>query len=108
MTGLHLSAGKIKHWAEAHFGKGTKPEAVILTHGHFDHVGAVEDLLQDWNVPVYAHPAEFPYLIGHEKYPPPDPGVYTSDWDAARASVEKLAQLHPRTIAPSHGLPMQR
>ncbi len=61
-TGLYLSAGKIKHWAEEHFGKGTKPEAIILTHGHFDHVGAAKDLLKEWNVPVYAHPAEFPYL----------------------------------------------
>src|SRR5579875_3750731 len=54
-TGLYLSAGKIKHWAESHFGKGTKPEAIVLTHGHFDHVGAIKDLLHDWNVPVYAH-----------------------------------------------------
>jgi glyoxylase-like metal-dependent hydrolase (beta-lactamase superfamily II) len=74
-TGLYLSAGKIKHWAEEHFGKGTKPEAIILTHGHFDHVGAAKDLLKEWNVPVYAHPAEFPYLTGHLKYPAPDPGV---------------------------------
>ena len=196
-TGLYMSAGKIKHWAEGHFGKGTKPEAIILTHGHFDHVGSVKDLLGDWNVPVYAHPDEFPFLTGHAKYPPPDPGVggglmavmsplyprtsadlsgrvkplpadgavpslanwrwmhtpghapghvslyraedkvllpgdafcttkqesflavakqrpelhgppsyYTPDWEAARTSVLELAKLCPRTIAPSHGLPM--
>src|SRR6266516_2673274 len=27
-AGLYLSAGKIKHWAEGHFGKGTKPQAI--------------------------------------------------------------------------------
>lgn len=195
-TGLFMSGGKIKHWAENHFGKGTKPDAIILTHGHFDHVGSIKDLLGDWDVPVYAHEAELPYLTGHEKYPAPDPGVggglmavmspiyprtsanlskvltlpvdgsvptlpgwrwlhtpghaaghislfreedrvllpgdafcttkqesflavakqrpelhgppayYTPNWDAARRSVEMLAQLRPQTIAPCHGLPM--
>jgi len=196
-TGIAHSGGKIKHWAESHFGKGSKPEAIILTHGHFDHVGAVKDLLADWDVPVYAHSAEFPFLVGHQKYPPPDPKVggglmavlsplyprtsadlsgkvqalpadgsvptlpdwrylhtpghapghislyreadkvlvpgdafcttkqesflavakqkpelhgppayYTPDWDAARESVQTLARLCPRTIAPGHGLPM--
>jgi glyoxylase-like metal-dependent hydrolase (beta-lactamase superfamily II) len=51
-AGLYVSAGKIKHWAEGHFGKNTKPDAIVLTHGHFDHVGAIKDLLDDWNVPV--------------------------------------------------------
>jgi glyoxylase-like metal-dependent hydrolase (beta-lactamase superfamily II) len=34
------------------------------------------------------------------------PAYYTPDWDAARASVNDLSKLCPRTIAPSHGLPM--
>ncbi len=91
-TGLYLSAGKIKHWAEGHFGKGTKPEAIILTHGHFDHVGAVKDLLQEWNVPVYAHPDEFPFLTGHAKYPPPDPSV-------GGGLMAVMSPLYPRTSA---------
>jgi glyoxylase-like metal-dependent hydrolase (beta-lactamase superfamily II) len=197
-AGLYLSGGKIKGWAERQFGAGAKPNAIILTHGHFDHVGAIEDLLKDWDVPVYAHADEFPFLTGQAKYPPPDPRVggglmavmsplyprtsanlagkvrplpidgsvptlpgwqwlhtpghapghislfraedgvlvagdafcttkaesfldamgkqtpelhgppayYTPDWDSARASVEALARLSPRTIAPGHGLPM--
>ena len=52
-----------------------RPQAIILTHGHFDHTGAVEELLKNWDVPVYAHPREMPYLTGQIKYPPPDPGV---------------------------------
>src|SRR5436305_14893806 len=91
-TGLFLSSGKIKHWAESHFGKGTKPDAIILTHGHFDHVGTVKDLLVEWNVPVYAHSAEFPYLTGHEKYPAPDPGV-------GGGLMAVLSPLYPRTSA---------
>jgi glyoxylase-like metal-dependent hydrolase (beta-lactamase superfamily II) len=196
-AGLPMSARKIKSWAEAAFGKGVKPNAIVLTHGHFDHVGAIESLVEDWDVPVYAHRDELPYLQGNLKYPPPDPGVggglmavisplyprtsanlgaravalpedgsvptlpgwnylhtpghapghvslyreadkvllpgdafcttkqesflavakqtpelhgppayYTPDWDSARKSVEELAKLRPRTIAPGHGLPI--
>ena len=95
-TGLYLSASKIKHWAEGHFGKGTRPEAIVLTHGHFDHVGAIKDLLNDWDVPVYAHPAEFPYLTGHEKYPPPDPSV-------GGGLMAVMSPLYPRTSADLSG-----
>ena len=30
-----------------------KPCAIFLTHGHYDHTGAAEELAQMWNVPVY-------------------------------------------------------
>ncbi len=196
-AGLPLSAGRIRRWAEKQFGEGNKPAAIVLTHGHFDHVGAVKDLADEWDVPVYAHDLEMPYLTGQASYPPPDPTVgggamafmsplyprgpidlgnrvkvlpadgripgisdwewihtpghtdghvsffratdrtliagdavattkpesflsiatqkaelhgppayLTSDWDAARDSVEVLAALKPRTIAPGHGTPM--
>jgi glyoxylase-like metal-dependent hydrolase (beta-lactamase superfamily II) len=95
-TGLHLAAGKIKHWAEDQFGKGTKPNAIILTHGHFDHVGAVKDLIDTWNVPVYAHRDEFPYLTGHAKYPPPDPSV-------GGGLLAVMSPLYPRTSADLQG-----
>lgn len=47
----------------------------MLTHGHFDRVGAVEDLAARWDVPAWAHADEAPYLNGSASYPPPDPGV---------------------------------
>ncbi len=74
-AGLKGSASKIIDMAEALFGEGTKPEAIILTHGHFDHVGALQELLEYWDVPVYAHPLELPYLTGKSSYPPADPTV---------------------------------
>ncbi len=95
-SGLHLSATKIKSWAEGHFGKDAKPNAIILTHGHFDHVGTIEDLLKEWNVPVYAHPAEFPYLTGEIKYPPPDPSV-------GGGLMAVMSPLYPRTSADIRG-----
>lgn len=74
-AGLRTSASHIRAAAEERFGKGTKPAAIILTHGHFDHVGGLESLLKHWDVPVYAHRLEFPYLTGMDSYPPADPTV---------------------------------
>ncbi|HVN20945.1 MAG TPA: MBL fold metallo-hydrolase [Dongiaceae bacterium] len=195
-AGLPMSASRIRRWAESQFTRH-KPSMILLTHGHFDHVGALPDLAEQWDVPVYAHELELPYLRGKAKYPPPDasaggglmsllapfyprgpvnlgervqpfasdgkipglddwrwihtpghteghvslfrhsdqcllvgdafcttkqesvlaiakqkpelhgpPAYYTSDWDAAKASVEHLATLKPHTVAPGHGSPM--
>lgn len=195
--GLPYSQGRIQRWCEDHFGKGARPQAILLTHGHFDHAGSVEELAAEWNVPVYVHPLEVPYVTGKSEYPPPDPSVggglmsllsrlyprgpvdlgsrvqvlpdggvvpgfpewrwihtpghtighvslfrehdrvliagdafvttkqesflavatqrpelhgppayYTTDWDAARNSVERLAALRPAAVATGHGQPL--
>ncbi|GAA4494768.1 hypothetical protein GCM10023172_05460 [Hymenobacter ginsengisoli] len=75
-AGLPGSADKIKQHAEAVFGVDNPPTVILLTHGHFDHVGALDGLLEAWpGVPLYAHPLELPYLTGRSSYPPPDPTV---------------------------------
>jgi len=75
-AGLPGSASKIKHHAEALFGTHNPPQAILLTHGHFDHAGGLAGLLAAWpGVPLYAHPLELPYLTGRSSYPPPDPTV---------------------------------
>jgi glyoxylase-like metal-dependent hydrolase (beta-lactamase superfamily II) len=38
--------------------EGLTPEAILLTHGHFDHCWGVERLLSHFPVPVYMHPAD--------------------------------------------------
>jgi glyoxylase-like metal-dependent hydrolase (beta-lactamase superfamily II) len=68
---------------------GQPPKAIILTHGHFDHVGAFPQLFEDWDVPVYAHPLEFPHLTGTADYPPPDPRV-------GKGAIALLSGLFPR------------
>ena len=74
-TGLKWSESKVKEMSDYLFGPGSVPQAIILTHGHFDHVGSVEKLAEEWDVPVYAHHLEIPYLTGQSDYPPPDPTV---------------------------------
>jgi glyoxylase-like metal-dependent hydrolase (beta-lactamase superfamily II) len=74
-AGMPKSAGKIIDAAEELFGENAKPKAIILTHGHFDHVGAIIDLVERWQVPVYAHTLEMPFLTGKEDYPKPDASV---------------------------------
>jgi glyoxylase-like metal-dependent hydrolase (beta-lactamase superfamily II) len=74
-AGLKWSAARIRATAAQLFGADSIPAAIILTHGHFDHVGALPILLQEWNVPVNAHSFELPYLTGKSSYPPADPSV---------------------------------
>lgn len=73
-TGLPLSEGRIRRAAESRYGN-RKPSAIVLTHGHFDHAGAALKLAEAWDVLVYAHRLEMPYLTGKSDYPPQDATV---------------------------------
>ena len=72
-TGVPGFAATIRRVGEQLF--GTTPSAILLTHGHFDHVSGLPTLADQWGVPVYAHRLELPYLTGRSKYPPADPTV---------------------------------
>jgi hypothetical protein len=84
---IPYSASRIKHWADQAFGRS--PNAIVLTHGHFDHVSAAAGLADEWNVPIYAHPLEFPYLTGQKEYPPPN-------WAAGGGVMPLLSPALPR------------
>ena len=74
-AGLQGCASQMVETAREHFGAGARPQAIILTHGHFDHIGAFPEIFETWDVPVFAHPLELPFLTGQSDYPPPDPTV---------------------------------
>ncbi|WNS80531.1 MBL fold metallo-hydrolase [Domibacillus sp. DTU_2020_1001157_1_SI_ALB_TIR_016] len=88
-AGMPGSAEEIISVSEKYFGAGSRPKAIILTHGHFDHVGAVIELVKHWQVTVYAHELELPHLTGHEPYPKPDATV-------EGGMVAKMSPLFPR------------
>ena len=87
-AGLAGSAARIERVAAERFGEGARPAAIVLTHGHFDHVGALATLVKKWDVPVYAHELEMPYLTGRSSYPPPDPTV-------GGGAMAALSRLYP-------------
>ena len=52
---------------------GLKPAAILLTHGHFDHAGAAEELAKLAGVKIYAEE--------HEKETLETPGLNLSGWE---------------------------
>jgi glyoxylase-like metal-dependent hydrolase (beta-lactamase superfamily II) len=88
-AGLPMSAGRIIHAAQRRFGSNSRPNAIILTHGHFDHVGSLAHLADHWDVPIFAHALEMPYLTGKSSYPPPDPTV-------GGGMFARLSPMYPR------------
>jgi glyoxylase-like metal-dependent hydrolase (beta-lactamase superfamily II) len=88
-AGLGGSAARIERVAAERFGEGARPAAIVLTHGHFDHVGALKTLAEKWDAQVYAHELEMPYITGRSSYPPPDPTV-------GGGAMAALSRLYPR------------
>ncbi|MEO6328462.1 MAG: MBL fold metallo-hydrolase [Ginsengibacter sp.] len=98
-AGLKWSAPKIKKIATQLFGEAGKPSSIILTHGHFDHVGSLRQLAGEWRVPVFAHYLEIPYLTGKSSYPPPDPSVGGGlmsfmSWSYPRSPINISSYVH--------------
>lgn len=74
-AGLPKTAHLIAGAAAERFGEKARPAAIVMTHAHSDHAGSLLELAEQWDVPVYAHELEKPYLNGTASYPPPDPTV---------------------------------
>jgi glyoxylase-like metal-dependent hydrolase (beta-lactamase superfamily II) len=88
-AGLPGSAPAIAAAVAARFGATSRPAAILLTHGHFDHVGAARALSERWDAPIYAHERELPFITGRTAYPPPEPAV-------GGGAMALLSPLYPR------------
>lgn len=42
------------------------PQAILLTHAHFDHIGGVDQLKFHYEIPVYLHQAEWEWMTNPE------------------------------------------
>jgi len=71
---------------------GFSPKAILLTHAHFDHVGAVAPLAEAHGLPVYLHAAELALYrrapeiaraYGLVVPPPPEPAGFLEEGDEA-------------------------
>jgi glyoxylase-like metal-dependent hydrolase (beta-lactamase superfamily II) len=71
---------------------GAEVEAILLTHTHFDHVGAVADVARATNAPVYCPELEVPILADINRYMRfPGLGPFESyDADETVAGGERL------------------
>lgn len=97
-TGFASSASKIGKVGSQLFWPEIIPTSIILTHAHFDHAGSVAMLAGQWNIPVYAHPLEEPFLTGRSPYPPPDPSaggglLSLVSWAFPRAPIDISTRL---------------
>ena len=94
-----------------------KVEAIWITHGHVDHLGAIASIKRKWDVPVYLHPADRRlyeaasrqaevYGIPFEEPPPPDsrPTISSTITTATTA----IAAMYPRDGPPPDGRPRAR
>lgn len=86
-------------------------EAIWLTHGHLDHVGAVAALKREWPVPVLQHPADLVLhrrasqqaaLYGVPFEQPPDPDGELANGDVLRIGLTRFTVRHTPGHSPGH------
>ena len=81
--------------------KGLTPALVLLTHGHFDHIGALDGLLARFpDLPVHVGPGDVP-MIGHPQ------NAWPPDYKAVKKPASLVADLVDGATLAAGGLTMR-
>ena len=81
--------------------KGLCPALVLLTHGHFDHIGALDGLLARYpNLPVHIGPGDVP-MIGHPQ------NAWPPDYETVKKPASLVADLVDGAMLTAGGLMAQ-
>ncbi len=81
-----------------------KPQAVVLTHGHFDHVLGLLEVKLAWNIPIFAHsgdlfllkdtPSSAQYWLKKRVDPTPPPDQFLDNLSKLTLDKIQLKILH--------------
>ncbi|SCZ58577.1 MULTISPECIES: MBL fold metallo-hydrolase [Photorhabdus] len=92
--------------------RGLKLTQVLLTHGHFDHVGATVEVAKHFSVPIYGPQQEDAFWIeglqaqsrmfGIEECPSFEPDRWLNEGDELRVGGVDLSVLHCPGHTPGH------
>lgn len=90
---------------------GVQLDAIWLTHAHVDHVGAVQAIRREWDIPVYLHPDDLVLyrrasqqagLYGLQLEQPADPDRELKDGDILTVGATEFTVRHTPGHSPGH------